>query len=224
MTYFGQEYPIDIYNPDVDPIARKECYSDMRQDGVNPCLEKAAANFCDRLWPAPNNCVKDITLHITSQIKSTDEKRLDAKCSYKRLGLEMDAPGYELYHKAAAVARERKMNMSPFRRVDNGTIPHSWTTETSEAYAAIDTFQKIHDAESREWNDKPCVPCKFSLLCAVKYNMITMLPLLTHKIITTCVQDFGGALCAKTDKDGNMMIGTCSCNLLFVAVFTNPPK
>ena len=67
--------------------------------------------------------------------------------------------------------------MSPFRRVDNGTLAFdTWSKETIEAHTAIDTFQKIKDSESREWNDKPCVPY------------------------------FGGALCAKTDKDGNMMI------------------
>jgi hypothetical protein len=69
------------------------------------------------------------------------------------------------------------MNMSPFRRVDNGTVAfNKWSRETGEAYTVIDTFQKIHDPFKREWNDKPCVPY------------------------------FGGALCAKTDHDGNMLI------------------
>ncbi len=70
--------------------------------------------------------------------------------------------------------------MSPFRPVYNGTSTTDWdkfSRETSEAHTIIDTFQKIHDPESREWNDKPCTPV------------------------------FGGALCTKTDKDGNMMIG-----------------
>ena len=53
------------------------------------------------------------------------------------------------------------MNMSPFRRVDNGTASfYKWSKETSEARTAADTFQKVHDPESREWNDKPRVPCK----------------------------------------------------------------
>ncbi|KAL3795817.1 hypothetical protein ACHAW5_004767 [Stephanodiscus triporus] len=168
MTYFGQEYPIDFYNSDVDPGEQNESHSTMA---------KAAAQFCERFSPPPDNCIRDITLHIAAQLESIDKKRLDSKCSYKRLGLEMDAPGLELYSKAALVARERKMNISPFRRVDNGTAAFdTWSKETSEAHTAIDTFQKIHDPESREWNDKPCVPY------------------------------FGGALCAKTDKDGNMII------------------
>lgn len=176
MTYFGNAYSVDIYNPMVDPIARQECSLTM-EGKANSCLEKAAAQFCERLFPPPDNCVTDMTLHIAAQHESTDEKRLDAKCSYKRLGLEMDVGQHEIYKKAASVARERRMNMSPFRRVDNGTLAFdTWSKETIEAHTAIDTFQKIKDSESREWNDKPCVPY------------------------------FGGALCAKTDKDGNMMI------------------
>ena len=89
----------------------------------------------------------------------------------------MDAPGRELYNKAAAEAVKRGVNMSPFARVDNGTVSFdSWSKETAEAHTAIDTFAKIKDPEAREWNDKPCTPY------------------------------FGGALCAKYDKDGNMMI------------------
>eukprot|EP00804_Cyclotella_cryptica_P019004 CCRYP_006482-RA/>CCRYP_006482-RA protein AED:0.06 eAED:0.03 QI:0/0/0/1/1/1/5/0/940 len=119
MTYFGQEYPIDIYNPEVDPISRKKCLP-ASEGEPNPCVEASAQEFCDRLWPQPTNCVKDIANHISSQLEMIDSKRLDAKCSYKRLGLESDAPGRELYKKAAAVARSRGMNISPFRRVDNG--------------------------------------------------------------------------------------------------------
>jgi hypothetical protein len=160
MKYFGDEYPIDIYNPDVDPIARKECHPIM--DGkANKCIEKAASRFCDRFDPPPEACVKDITLHIADQISAIDKKRFDAKCSYKRLGLEMDAPGFELYKKVALIALERKMNMSPFRRVDNGTVAFDkWSMEKAEAHTAIDTFQKIRDPFRREWNDKPCVPCE----------------------------------------------------------------
>ena len=160
MNYFGQEFEIEFFNPDVDPISREQCQptSDGR---ANSCLVKSAEEFCDRLWPPPNNCVEDITKHIASQLESTDSDRLDAKCSYKRLGLEMDAPGRELYKKAASVARDHGMNISPFRRVDNGTIMFdAWSKETREAHAAIDTFHKIKDPESREWNDKPCEPGK----------------------------------------------------------------
>ena len=170
MTYFGIELPIEIYNPAVDPIAQKECQP--RMDGkANSCLEKAAAQFCERLLPPPNNCVNDMTMHIATQLASMNEKRLDEKCSYKRLGLEMDAPGRELYKKAASIARDRRMNISPFRRMDNGTMAFdTWSKETSEAHTAVDTFQKIHDPTAREWNDKPCVPCEYVIVLALHCN------------------------------------------------------
>ena len=175
MTYFGNEFSIEYYNPEVDPIERMECHPIMNGTATS-CMEKAASQFCGRFLPQPDNCVKDMTMHIASQVKATDEKRLDAKCSYERLQLEMDAPGRELYPKVATVARERKVNVSPFRRVDNGTSLISWSKEYVEAGVVIDTFQKIKDPESRIWNDKPCTPY------------------------------FNGAMCAKTDKDGNMII------------------
>jgi hypothetical protein len=118
MSYFGQEYPIEIYNPMVDPIARQECAS--TNDEPNPCIVASAKKICDRIHPPPNNCVRDISMHIASQLEALDKKRLDAKCSYQRLELEIDAPGRELYKKAASIARSRGMNISPFRRVDNG--------------------------------------------------------------------------------------------------------
>lgn len=118
MTYFGQEYPIDIYNPQVDPISRKAC--SHASDEPNPCIQTSAKQFCDRLYPSPTNCIEDLTKHISRQLEIVDGKRLDAKCSYERLGIEIDAPGWELYKKTASVARSRGMNVSPFRRVDNG--------------------------------------------------------------------------------------------------------
>jgi hypothetical protein len=83
MTYFGDDYLIDYYNPAVDPSAHNETFATM---------EKAASKFCERFLPPPDNCVRDITRHIDGQIQTTDDKRLDAKCSYKRLSLEQDAP------------------------------------------------------------------------------------------------------------------------------------
>lgn len=168
MTYFGNDYLIDYYNPAVDPLAHNETFATM---------EKTASKFCARFLPPPDNCVRDITRHIAGQVETTNDKRLDEKCSYKRLSLDQDAPGFELYSKTALMARSRGMNISPFRRVDNGTVSFDpWSRESREAHAAFDTFHKIHDPESREWNDKPCVPY------------------------------FNGAMCARTDKDGNMMI------------------
>ena len=178
MTHKGNEFAIDFYNPHVDPISRKECIPfRIGEEVVNTCMEEAAIDFCGYFVPPPNNCVRDITLHLASQLRITDEKRFDTKCSYKRIGLEMDAPGRELYKKVASEVMARGMNMSPFARVDNGTVSFdSWSKETVSAHTAIDTFAKIKDPEAREWNDKPCTPY------------------------------FGGALCAKYDKDGNMKI------------------
>jgi len=89
----------------------------------------------------------------------------------------MDAPGRELYKKVASDVMKRGMNMSPFARVDNGTVSFdSWSKETVSVHAAIDSFAKIKDPEAREWNDKPCTPF------------------------------FGGAPCAKHDKDRNLKI------------------
>ena len=178
MTHMANEFVIDFYNPHVDPISRKKCKPLLIGEVVvDTCIHHAAIDFCGYFVPPPNNCVRDITLHLASQLRTTEEKRFDTKCSYKRLGLEMDAPGRELYKKAASEAMKRGINMSPFARVDNGTVSFdSWSRETAEAHTAIDTFAKIKDPEAREWNDKPCTPY------------------------------FGGALCAKYDKDGNMMI------------------
>ena len=178
MTHMGNEFAIDFYNPHVDPISRKECTPfRIGEEVVDTCMEDAAKDFCGFFLPPPNNCVRDITLHLASQLRITDERRFDTKCSYKRLGLEMDAPGRELYKKTASEVIKRGMNMSPFARVDNGTVSFdSWSKETVNAHTAIDTFAKINDPEARGWNDKPCTPY------------------------------FGGALCAKYDKDGNMMI------------------
>ena len=151
MTYFGQEYPVEIYNPMVDPISSKECII-PESDGINTCAKASAKQFCARLHPPPPNCETDIAKHISTQLEEVDNKRLDSKCSYQRLGLEIDAPGRELYKKTAVIARSRGMNISPFRRIDNGTQPfYSWSTETAKAHAAVDTFHKVHDPESREW-------------------------------------------------------------------------
>jgi len=168
MAFTGNDYPIDYYNPEVDPSSRSECVSTILDGKANSCIYRAASQFCERLLPPPNNCARDIAQHIASQLETLDENRLDAKCAYQRFGLEMDAPGRELYVKAADIARKRGLNMSPFVRVDNGTLaPYdSWSKETAEAHAAIDTFHKIHDPECREWEDKPCKPYFNGAMCA----------------------------------------------------------
>ena len=59
-------------------------------------MVESAGLFCSRLIPPPDNCVRDLTAHIASQVEAVDRKRLDGKDTYSRLGLEMDAPGKSL--------------------------------------------------------------------------------------------------------------------------------
>jgi len=176
ITLYGQSFNIEYFNPDVDPNAQKKCVTIM-EGKADTCIKSAAIAVCRRIHPQPPGCVHDITLHMSNQLIEYEKKRLDSKDTYKKLGMEMDAPGRELFEKLGSIVRSRGMNLSPFSRVDNGTeIYPKWDEHTLEAWAARDTFYKIRDPESREWNDKPCEPV------------------------------FGGALCAKTDKDGNMQI------------------
>ena len=95
MTYFGEEYDIEYYNPSVDPVAQRNC-TGISRDNADSCMEEAAVLFCSRLIPPPHNCVRDLTAHIASQVQAVDRKRLDGKETYSRLGLEMDAPGRSL--------------------------------------------------------------------------------------------------------------------------------
>ena len=175
----GQTHFIEFVNPRVDRTAKDLC-KPITLDGdknATTCLQKAAKDLCDRLYPNPNNCVGDMTIHMASQLEAFDEKRFDSKDTYVKLRLSMDAPDEELFYKLGGILRHRGMNLPPFSRVDNGTTTYyKWDEHFSEAFAAIDAFHKVKDPESREWNDKPCTPY------------------------------FGGALCAKNDKDGNMMI------------------
>ena len=84
--------------------------------------------------------------------------------------------GHELYKKSALLARQRGMNISPFRRVDNGTVSFdTWSTETTHAHAVIDTFMKVHDPEAREWNDKPCTP-----VSGIALSFFYLAEMLTH--------------------------------------------
>lgn len=95
MTYFGEEYDIQYYNPSVDPMAQRNC-TGISGGNADSCMEEAASLFCSRLIPPPENCVRDLTAHIASQVQAVDQKRLDGKETYSRLGLEMDAPGRSL--------------------------------------------------------------------------------------------------------------------------------
>jgi hypothetical protein len=172
ITVYGMVHKISFFNPSVDPNAcKRNSYC------VNDEVKRAALGICRRINPPPTNCTDDLKSHIIDQLKAFEEGRLDKKDSYTKLGLEMDTPHEELFPAAAKMIRERKMNYSPFERVDNGTLSYpQWDRHSTEAFHVMDIHEKIKDSESREWNDKPCTPY------------------------------FGGALCAKTDKDGNMKI------------------
>lgn len=141
------------------------------------CAERTAIEICERIVPALPTCASDLAKHIDTQLEEFEKKRIESKDTYIKLGLEMDAPQADLYPAMSSKVRVRGMNVSPFQRVDNGTAVYpKWDTHTNEAYSVMDAYIKVKDEESREWNDKPCTPY------------------------------FGGALCAKTDKDGNMKI------------------
>ena len=176
ITQFGVSHDIVYPNPNVDPIARHDCIPIM--DGkADTCIQHTALNVCNRLAPRPENCVFDITLHISSQFIEYNNRRHESKNTYVKLGLEMDSPAQELFERNSLIARKHGQNVSPYKRIDNGTaVYEKWDKKTTIAWSVLDAFHKVKDTESREWNDKPCTPM------------------------------FGGALCAKTDKDGNMII------------------
>ena len=143
----------------------------------NSCIIKNAEQLCFLIYPPVIDCVNDISKHIQAEVKGHESRRLSSKDTYTKLVLEMDAPQRELWLALARVVRSRGMNMAPYKRVDNGTAVYGPNDiPTQEAYKAMDAYNKVKDKESREWNDKPCTPY------------------------------FGGALCGKTDKDGNMLI------------------
>jgi len=86
MTHAGNEFAIDFYNPRVDPTSRKECIPfRIDEEVVDTCVKEAAIEFCGFFLPPPNNCIKDITLHLASQLRITDERRLTTKCSLRDL-------------------------------------------------------------------------------------------------------------------------------------------
>ena len=175
ITVENVRHEIEYYNPNVDPLGKLFC-SPASYD-KNPCILDRSKTICSRIHPSLPQCVEDIYSHISAQLTQYESNRLDSKDTYKKLGLEMDAPDRELFPQLASIVRSHGMNLAPFSRVDNGTMSYPrWDIHTTSAYCAIDAFRKIDDPEKREWNDKPCTPY------------------------------FGGALCAKTDKDGNMLI------------------
>merc|ERR1712038_340014 len=179
ITVHHHTYPIEYYNAEVDPVGRKECRQKEAQHGsASSCIIMAATNICLRIQERPENYIEDISNHMQGQFETYNSQRFDEKKNpYVRLTLEMDAPNKELYPRLASIVRSKGRNLSPYSRVDNGTVNYyDWDKYESGAYAAYDSYMKIKDPESREWSDKPCTPY------------------------------FGGALCGKHDKDGNLMI------------------
>lgn len=178
VTQFGQQYNLSYWNPKVDPIARLRCINDTNTNH-DLCIEKAAAKLCQTIYPPVNDCVPFLTNHMTEQIITYEKNRVDSKKTYIRLEMEMDCPDDELFEKSSMLARSHGINVSPYKSVfseSNQTIPYLWQDPISEGFGYIDAFYKVKDPESREWEDKPCEPV------------------------------FGGAMCMKTDKDGNMKI------------------
>jgi len=208
MTVNNVKHDIVYYNPAVDTTAggNDKCHlhttlpgettgsdnddtddsngtddSDDTDDSNDGCrhLKHTATEICARIHPPVPNCAPDIAKHMHTQLISHEKNRLDSKNAYTKLGLEMDVPFDELHsHTARLLRHSYQMNFVPYASVDNGTaLPYyRWEEEALKGFATRDAFYKVRDVESREFNDKPCEPV------------------------------FGGALCAKTDKDGNMII------------------
>ena len=176
ISIYGQSHQIDYFNPEVEPEGRKLCTHNETES--NPCMKATANSICSRIFPQIPNCSTDLINHISTQLIEYDSRRLKTKKTYIKLGLEMDAPSKELFPRMAQIVRSYGMNVAPYRHVANMSYPRysKWDENTDFAFNAMDAYIKVKDSESREWNDKPCTPY------------------------------FNGALCAKNDKDGNMII------------------
>jgi len=169
ITLDGLTYQIEFSNPLIN--------HKMRSRTQDQAAQNAAEMVCRRLVPQLADCTKNIVAHITQQLRVFESGRLENKNVYTKFGLEMDTPQEEIFPVVASMIRSRGTNISPFTRVDNGTVSYpKWDKNTIAAFHIMDSHRKVKDYESREWYDKPCTPY------------------------------FGGALCAKTDKDGNMII------------------
>ena len=174
ITVHGQNYEIELFNPSVDPLLSEHKFGPQEPQ---LCVDMAVQGTCARIVPPLKNCEEDLIGHISKQLHEYNEKRLTQKDVYTKLRLTMDAPQGELFLAAASIIKSRGMNISPFKRVDNGTESYpKWDIHTTEAFQIMDSHHKVKDLESRVWYDKPCTPY------------------------------FGGAMCAKTDADGNMII------------------
>lgn len=169
ITVNGLTYQIEFSNP----VGNLKMRSRLQEKAVESTAEKV----CRRIVPPLTDCMNSLIAHISQQLSAFESGRLENKNVYIKLSLEMDTPHEEIFPVAASMIRSRGTNISPFRRIDNGTVSYpKWDKNTVEAFHIMDSHRKVKDYESREWYDKPCTPY------------------------------FGGALCAKSDKDGNMII------------------
>jgi hypothetical protein len=175
ITVHGQNYEIELFNPSVDPLSEHLCKLENKK--TRPCVDMVVQETCARIVPPLRNCEEDLIGHISKQLSEYNIKRLEQKDAYTKLELSMDAPQGELFPAAASIINSRGMNISPFKRVDNGTESYpTWDLHTTQAFHIMDSHHKVKDLTSRVWYDKPCTPY------------------------------FGGAMCAKTDASGNMII------------------
>lgn len=154
--------------------------SDFLNEFIEDRIPQTAEEICERLTPPPPNCFEDISKHIMSQIEIAEEKRASEKDLYKRLSVTSDATISEIYSALRHRLNGYGVNMSPYARVDNGTVHrdqvHKWGVPYGATWAILDKVGELLDETKREWYDKPCEPV------------------------------FGGAMCAKKDSQGNMMI------------------
>ena len=140
-------------------------------------LETRATEICERLVPPMNNCEVDIAKHMKDQYVGFERDRASSKKMYKRLGVLADASAGEIYMAAGRTMSKLGSNFAPFARVDNGTsVHHKWDKRVDHAHAISAGLAELMVEKDREWYDKPCEPV------------------------------FGGAMCAKKDAAGNMMI------------------
>ncbi|GMI07595.1 hypothetical protein TrVE_jg3201 [Triparma verrucosa] len=145
-------------------------------------VEDTVDEICERLVPPMDNCNEDVAIHMIEQYEAWEENRQEQKSVYAKIGVCADATAGEIYIAAGKTFNKLGSNYVPFARVDNGTTNgwtttyHPWDTKTMQAQMIMDKLPELLNDKDREWYDKPCEPV------------------------------FGGAMCAKKDAKGNMMI------------------
>jgi len=140
-------------------------------------MRELGEDTCSRLVPTPPNCVKDMEEHNEREYRVVEGTRMKKKNLYTKLGMASDASTGEIFLAAKNALNKLGDNVSPFARIDNGTEKyHRWDDHVAYTYGIKDKIGELLNEKDREWFDKPCEPV------------------------------FGGAMCAKKDASGNMMI------------------